>query len=652
MRRVLRLVHCTLGEINSPHARAGAEAMDFRSIWLATKGLFGVLIRSAPDRQGFTCIRHLHPSEGLALNVMDPVIDFGLDVRLTLCALGQLASPVQALWIFGSLASHLDNRQFGQVLFSPEAQIQAFRSWILMRCRQVWQPEVEPVVNAKTVSLMGFWNEFASLSLPELMYLQKWDELQGCSLSLAAILDAIIRDQQCQIPKSPGFREDIMEGQVEDPIQNDDAITPWFDSPEITSPMKVECQPDICQAFFPDCDQVPVRCAISQGSQVGQLIAAQEKLVGSIGPVTVVSAIGTDLAHSHELDLGSTFMVRAQAQSGSESSDVHVGLDPKCHAPVVMPCASGPMPLAGQSFKAEGCWECGPLPKLPVQGPFAAFQQEIAHPTPSILNDFPMPEVADIRVETQCEARVKGHDTVGFVDPQCKPTLIEPTATWSQPIIDPNPAPASIALPALTEPIRSAGVSEVPDCPASIGVGAAHSCISAAPLMALQSEQFVDLTPPCINCFDHLDALRNQVVLAADRVEILNKQGDTWADDEIRFHLLCLQQKVATSPAPLKPGVAVPLMIDPLLCASWMRNQGSMCVQWCLSHPEVAAAGVQVIACFRVGTHWIPVWFVPMKDHVHITTWDAKANSHADLEPLLERMGYAFGFRSVMINRQ
>ena len=214
MRRVLRLVHCTLGEINSPHARAGAEAMDFRSIWLATKGLFGVLIRSAPDRQGFTCIRHLHPSEGLALNVMDPVIDFGLDVRLTLCALGQLASPVQALWIFGSLASHLDNRQFGQVLFSPEAQIQAFRSWILMRCRQVWQPEVEPVVNAKTVSLMGFWNEFASLSLPELMYLQKWDELQGCSLSLAAILDAIIRDQQCQIPKSHGFREDIMEGQV------------------------------------------------------------------------------------------------------------------------------------------------------------------------------------------------------------------------------------------------------------------------------------------------------------------------------------------------------------------------------------------------------------------------------------------------------
>ena len=66
MRRVLRLVHCTLGEINSPHARAGAEAMDFRSIWLATKGLFGVLIRSAPDRQDslvsgiYTLVRALH----------------------------------------------------------------------------------------------------------------------------------------------------------------------------------------------------------------------------------------------------------------------------------------------------------------------------------------------------------------------------------------------------------------------------------------------------------------------------------------------------------------------------------------------------------------------------------------------------------------
>lgn len=615
---------------------------------LATKGLFGVLIRSAPDKQGFTCIRHLHPSEGLALNVMDPVIDFGLDVRLTLCAIGQLASPVQALWIFGSLASNLDNRQFGQVLFSPEAQIQAFRSWILMRCRQVWQPEKEPVVNTKTVSLMGFWNEFASLSLPELMYLPKWDELQGCSLSLAAILDAIIRDQQIQIPKSPGSREDTMGCQVDDQIQNDDAITPWFDGPETTSPMKVECQPDICQAFFPDCDQVPVRCAISQGSQVGQLIAAQEKLVGSIGPVTVVSAIGTDLTHSHELDLGSTLMVRAQAQSGSESSAACVGPDPKCHVPVVMPFTSALMPLAGQPTNTKGsapCWECGPLPKLPVQGPFEALNQEIAHPTPSILSDFPMPEAADVRVETQCDAQVKEH---------CRPTLIEPTATWSQPIIDPNPAPLPnlIALPAQTESIRSAGVSDVPERLACTGVDAAHSCISAAPLLALQSEQFVALTPPCINCFDHLDALRNQVVLSGDRLEILNKQGDTWADDEIRFHLLSLQQKVFTSPAPLKPGVAVPLMIDPLLCASWLRNQGSMCVQWCRSHPEVAAAGVQVIACFRVGTHWIPVWFVPMKDHVHITTWDAQANSHADLEPLLERMGYAFGFRSVMINRQ
>ena len=82
------------------------------------------------------------------------------------------------------------------------------------------------------------------------------------------------------------------------------------------------------------------------------------------------------------------------------------------------------------------------------------------------------------------------------------------------------------------------------------------------------------------------------------------------------------------------------------------RNHGLTCVNWCKTHPEVAAAGVQVIACFRVGTHWIPIWFVPMKDHVHITTWDACSNSHAEVEPLLEKMGYAFGFRSVMIHRQ
>ena len=50
--------------------------------------------------------RHLHPSEVAILCGLSPQLDWGDDLRLALCAVGQLASPIQAGWIFG-WAAHL-----------------------------------------------------------------------------------------------------------------------------------------------------------------------------------------------------------------------------------------------------------------------------------------------------------------------------------------------------------------------------------------------------------------------------------------------------------------------------------------------------------------------------------------------------------------
>eukprot|EP00435_Cladocopium_sp_Y103_P067494 s1039_g30.t1 len=80
---------------------------------LATKDLFGILIQSAEDASGVSHIRHPHPCEIQALTGVDPVLDYGPHVKLTLTALGQLASPLQSLWLFAAIAERLETLQHG-----------------------------------------------------------------------------------------------------------------------------------------------------------------------------------------------------------------------------------------------------------------------------------------------------------------------------------------------------------------------------------------------------------------------------------------------------------------------------------------------------------------------------------------------------------
>ena len=70
---------------------------------LREKGLFGCLIKSCQTDLKNSLLRHLHPNEVMMLCAFDPMIDFGCNPRLTLAAAGQMASPLQAAWIFAAL---------------------------------------------------------------------------------------------------------------------------------------------------------------------------------------------------------------------------------------------------------------------------------------------------------------------------------------------------------------------------------------------------------------------------------------------------------------------------------------------------------------------------------------------------------------------
>ena len=152
----------------------GCRKSGFSHERLASKGLHGCLTRSAQFPDGSSVIRHLHPNEVMGLNTFDPVIDFGTDVRLTLSAVGQIACPLQAGWIFGTILERLDAMRHIPS-FDPNTQIQAYRSWLLMRCRQVWPTELCLIHDQKLCEMMMFWNDFQHLSLLELVYPLRWE---------------------------------------------------------------------------------------------------------------------------------------------------------------------------------------------------------------------------------------------------------------------------------------------------------------------------------------------------------------------------------------------------------------------------------------------------------------------------------------------
>ena len=165
--------------------RCGCRRSGLSERRLRDKGLFGCLVCSCATAFLDSRIRRLHPNEVNMLCGLDPVLDFGTEPRLTLAASGQMASPLQACWIFAALDLKIQQLQGLDVTFGAEARLQAFMSWLLMRGRQVWPCFEEPVRDVKTQSLMNFWAEVSNFSLIELMHPPRWPMIPIQDMNLA-----------------------------------------------------------------------------------------------------------------------------------------------------------------------------------------------------------------------------------------------------------------------------------------------------------------------------------------------------------------------------------------------------------------------------------------------------------------------------------
>ena len=288
----------------------GCRKYGFSACRLATKGLHGCLVRSAVQYDGSSVIRHIHPNETMGLNTMDPVLDFGENVCLTLSAAGQLACPIQALWTFGTLAARLDEMK-QQPVFTPDSQIQAYRSWLLMRCRQVWSPPDELIQDEKLLAMVGFWGEFHDLSLAELVFPLRWEGKISGSVNIASILDHLIRSKEA-VPVT-----------VSDATQHDDEPTPWMDFPIIADdPTTAGCmQADSCTVVFEDSEDSPIRFQPKCCATVSQFLLAHAKLVESLD-VESITLNNNRISVDHVMEVGQLIVIRTRkAQPLAARSD-------------------------------------------------------------------------------------------------------------------------------------------------------------------------------------------------------------------------------------------------------------------------------------------------------------------------------------------
>ena len=225
--------------------------------------------------------------------------------------------------------------------------------------------------------------------------------------------------------------------------------------------------------------------------------------------------------------------------------------------------------------------------------------------------------------------------------------IVSPTAAWTQPIQD----PIEVASP----PRKMVRVSkfDVGECAFPAGASVSDQpWLDATPLIQLQGEQFLKLSPPSVTNTQQLWSVRHQFFRSVDRIRILEAQHQYWADDEIRFHLHALttvfrdHQLKGSSPV-------LPLcVIDPLVFTSWVVGKGFDCGLWARDHPEIIQRGIPIVTVVLIDKHWIPVYMTPVQKVLHVSTWDKAEATHEGLNHVVNAIAVSLGFDSALIRRE
>ena len=128
---------------------------------MLSRGFYGVLIKQR-NHEGEVVFRHPSAQETALLCGL-PLKMPNVDARLELCAVGQLASPLQSAWIFAEIRQHLKHQNVGQLEhITPKKVIWNLCQELFQLRQQLW-PEMQETLAMKmfsnTISKKLFPNE-------------------------------------------------------------------------------------------------------------------------------------------------------------------------------------------------------------------------------------------------------------------------------------------------------------------------------------------------------------------------------------------------------------------------------------------------------------------------------------------------------------
>ena len=167
---------------------------------LCKNGLFGAIVHvpgTTPDRN----LRHLAAREVALLSGFPKQSGWDDDPRLMLAGIGQLASPLQAAWIFAQVRNHLVESKVIEGNIIPPTEILACITTDLFDLRDKWAPE------AASVTTQLFQEQFDAWILPRSHQLHATDpetfEELTHSQEEALLSDAAQAEKKVN-PKTPG----------------------------------------------------------------------------------------------------------------------------------------------------------------------------------------------------------------------------------------------------------------------------------------------------------------------------------------------------------------------------------------------------------------------------------------------------------------
>ena len=112
----------------------GCRSAGFSQERLLQSGLRGIGIQSLV----LDGPRHIHPQEAGLLNGAPPLFEHVEDCRAALCMVGQLASPLQALWLTAQIEAWADELFLGGTAICPEQLLIDYKQLLLQQRSDYW----------------------------------------------------------------------------------------------------------------------------------------------------------------------------------------------------------------------------------------------------------------------------------------------------------------------------------------------------------------------------------------------------------------------------------------------------------------------------------------------------------------------------------